>query len=48
MNAYLIFIYLILGLISGLFLGSIGVGAGLLTVPVLIYTGLKLKEAVRL
>ena len=46
MNAYLIFIYLILGLISGLFLGSIGVGAGLLTVPVLIYTGLTLKESV--
>ena len=46
MNVYLIFIYLVLGLISGLFLGSIGVGAGLLTVPALIYTGLRLKEAV--
>lgn len=46
MNAYLIFIYLILGFISGLFLGSIGVGAGLLTIPVLIRTGLTIKESV--
>ena len=29
-----------------MFLGSIGVGAGLLTVPVLIYTGLTVKEGV--
>ena len=46
MNAYLFFIYLFLGLISGLFLGSIGIGAGLLTIPVLIRTGLTIKESV--
>lgn len=46
MNAYLFFIYLFLGFISGLFLGSIGVGAGLLTIPVLIRTGLTIKESV--
>ena len=46
MNVYLLFIYLLLGFISGLFLGSIGIGAGLLTIPVLLYTGLTIKEAV--
>lgn len=46
MNVYLFFIYLLLGFISGLFLGSIGIGAGLLTIPVLLYTGLTVKEAV--
>lgn len=46
MNIYLFFIYLLLGFISGLFLGSIGIGAGLLTIPVLIRTGLTIKESV--
>ena len=46
MNVYLFFIYIILGFISGLFLGSIGVGAGLLTIPILIRTGLTIKESV--
>ena len=46
MNVYLFFIYIILGFVSGLFLGSIGVGAGLLTIPVLIKTGLTIKESV--
>ena len=46
MNVYLFFIYILLGFISGLFLGSIGVGAGLLTIPVLIRTGLTIKESV--
>ena len=46
MNVYLFFIYIILGFVSGLFLGSIGIGAGLLTIPVLIKTGLTIKESV--
>ena len=46
MNVYLFFIYIILGFVSGLFLGSIGVGAGLLTIPALIKTGLTIKESV--
>lgn len=46
MNIYLFLIYIILGFVSGLFLGSIGVGAGLLTIPVLIKTGLTIKESV--
>ena len=46
MNVYLFFIYLLLGFISGLFLGSIGIGAGLLTIPLLIRTGLTIKESV--
>lgn len=46
MNVYLFFIYIILGFVSGLFLGSIGIGAGLLTIPILIKTGLTIKESV--
>ena len=46
MNVYLFFIYIILGFVSGLFLGSIGVGAGLLTIPALIKTGLTIQESV--
>ena len=46
MNIYLFLIYIILGFVSGLFLGSIGIGAGLLTIPVLIKTGLTIKESV--
>ena len=45
MNAFLFILYLIIGLLSGFFLGMIGIGAGLFTIPVLIMTGLSINEA---
>ena len=45
MNAFLFILYLIIGLLSGFFLGMIGIGAGLFTIPVLIMTGLTINEA---
>lgn len=41
-----IFIYLLIGSISGVPMGVIGIGAGLITMPLLIYSGLTLPEAV--
>ena len=35
MNAFLFILYLLTGLISGLFLGMVGIGAALFTIPVL-------------
>ena len=46
MNVFLFILYLIIGLLSGLFLGMIGIGAGLFTIPILIMTGLTINEAV--
>ncbi len=43
---FLYIIYLIIGFISGISMGIVGVGAGILTIPFLIYTGLQLKQAV--
>jgi uncharacterized membrane protein YfcA len=45
MNAFLFILYLITGLISGLFLGMVGIGAALFTIPILIMTGLTINEA---
>ena len=45
MNAFLFILYLLTGLISGLFLGMVGIGAGLFTIPILIMTGLTINEA---
>jgi len=45
MNAFLFILYLLTGLISGLFLGMVGIGAALFTIPVLIMTGLTINEA---
>lgn len=38
--------FFLIGGIAGISMGSIGIGAGLLTMPLLIYTGMTLKEAV--
>lgn len=43
---FLYIIYLTIGFISGISMGIVGVGAGILTIPFLIYTGLQLKQAV--
>ena len=45
MNAFLFILYLLTGLISGLFLWMVGIGAALFTIPVLIMTGLTINEA---
>jgi uncharacterized membrane protein YfcA len=45
MNAFLFILYLLTGLISGLFLGMVGIGAALFTIPILIMTGLTINEA---
>tara|TARA_E500000178_G_C16814622_1_gene658555 strand:- start:112 stop:507 length:396 start_codon:yes stop_codon:yes gene_type:complete len=37
--------YLLIGLISGVFLGTIGIGAGLFTIPILVLTGLTPRKA---
>lgn len=39
-------IYLLIGVLCGVFMGSIGIGAGLITVPLLNYTGMSLRNAV--
>lgn len=36
----------IIGTLSGVSMGIIGVGAGIITIPLLIYTGLNIKHAV--
>ena len=33
------FLYILIGILSGFFVGIIGVGAGLITIPALIYSG---------
>tara|TARA_B110000305_G_C19190192_1_gene516210 strand:- start:287 stop:685 length:399 start_codon:yes stop_codon:yes gene_type:complete len=43
-----IFIYLFIGGIAGVSMGTIGIGAGLITMPLLIYSGLTIYEAVAL
>ena len=39
-------IYFLIGTISGLSMGIVGVGAGMLTIPLLIYSGLTMKQSV--
>ena len=39
-------VYLIIGLITGITIGLMGIGAGVLMIPLLIYTGLNIKQAV--
>lgn len=39
-------IYFLIGTIAGFFMGIIGIGAGLITVPLLNYTGMSLNQAV--
>jgi len=39
-----IFIYLFIGGIAGISMGAIGIGAGLITMPLLIYSGLTIPQ----
>lgn len=39
-------IYVIIGLIAGLAMGTIGIGAGVITIPLLIYAGMNIRTAV--
>ena len=39
-------LYFLIGAISGVSMGIIGVGAGMLTIPLLLYTGLSVQQAV--
>jgi len=39
-------IFLIIGSLAGISMGSIGIGAGLITMPLLIYSGLSIPQAV--
>jgi uncharacterized membrane protein YfcA len=39
-------IYFLIGALSGISMGIVGVGAGMLTIPLLIYSGLTLQESV--
>lgn len=39
-------IYFLIGTIAGFFMGIIGIGAGVITVPLLNYTGMSLNQAV--
>jgi len=38
--------YIVIGCITGLSMGSIGIGAGLISMPLLISTGLTVKESI--
>lgn len=47
MNKEILYIlYLLIGVISGVSMGIIGVGAGMITIPLLLYTGLSVQQAV--
>ena len=39
-------IYFLIGALSGTFMGAIGAGAGMITIPLLIYSGLSMKQSV--
>ena len=39
-------LYILIGICAGIFMGMIGMGAGIITVPLLIYTGMGLHNAV--
>tara|TARA_Y100000992_G_scaffold187207_1_gene126700 strand:+ start:1535 stop:1918 length:384 start_codon:yes stop_codon:yes gene_type:complete len=39
-------IYIIIGTLAGLSMGIIGVGAGIITIPLLIYSGMNIRTAV--
>lgn len=46
MNTTYIFIYLLIGFVSGIFTGSIGIGSGVLLIPFLTQFGMTLSQAV--
>lgn len=39
-------LYFLIGAISGVSMGIVGVGAGMITIPLLLYTGLSVQQAV--
>ena len=39
-------LYFLIGALSGVSMGIVGVGAGMITIPLLIYSGLTIKQAV--
>uniref|UniRef100_A0A6C0JGL6 Membrane transporter protein n=1 Tax=viral metagenome TaxID=1070528 RepID=A0A6C0JGL6_9ZZZZ len=39
-------IYLIIGILAGISMGIIGIGAGVITLPLLIYSGMNIRKAV--
>ena len=41
-----VLVYILIGCITGLSMGTTGVGAGLIAIPLLVYSGLGVKEAV--
>lgn len=46
LDYFYVLIYFLIGTLSGVSMGIIGVGAGMITIPLLIYTGLNIKQAV--
>lgn len=46
LDYFYVLIYFLIGTLSGVSMGIIGVGAGMVTIPLLIYTGLNIKQAV--
>lgn len=46
MNIVAYILYTIIGISAGLSMGIIGVGAGIITIPALIYTGMEIRTAV--
>ena len=42
----IILLYICIGILSGISMGVIGIGAGLITIPLLIYSGLNIQQAV--
>ncbi len=39
-------IYVLIGIVAGLSMGIIGIGAGIITLPLLLYTGMGIRKAV--
>ena len=46
LDYFYVLIYFLIGTLSGVSMGIIGAGAGMITIPLLIYTGLNIKQAV--
>ena len=40
------FMYIFIGLLTGVSMGMIGIGAGVISMPLLIYAGLSVKQSV--
>ena len=42
----ILILIILIGVLAGFFMGIIGMGAGVITVPLLVYTGMKIRNAV--